>query len=245
MTDDQLSVRLFNKRVLTISVILFLISIGLAYYWVYTNPAVKAYEQQISKEASLQSQIDILEDGNNLLRSSIEQTGKELISFSENKIKYINLASEMSEQYELKINKLSVSDVWEEGQMSGMTTEIEVEGSLPDITKFINSYCGINYTNRINVVSCRPSGRFPWLVRKIDGQNVLGWFDISAEEQAHVQFLKDEETMLNRAATEAGLTYSGNSTDTLVEKDPSITLNEMFSQKVFKVYLKIDFLGRS
>lgn len=246
MTDEQLHIRMINKRMILVAVMLLLLSGGLVYYWISTTPAVKNYESQLSQESSLQGQIQSLEDSNGQLRATIEQAGKELISFSEDKIKYINLASTLSQEYDVHINKLTVSDVWDEGQMSGMTTSIEVQGSLEAVQKFVDSYCDTRYTNRINVVSCRPIDKYPWVERNIDGVKVLKWFDLTKEEAYYKDKMSTERAQLNKAAMEAGLASSAADDYFQKEKDERdpITLDKIFADKTFKVYLVIDFLGR-
>ena len=205
MTDEQLHKRMINKRMIAVAILFLLMSAGLLYYRFSTQADVDTYFYQKSQETSLRSQVQALESTNNSLLSTIEQTGKELVSFSEDKIKYINLASELSEKYSLNIDKLTVSDVWQEGQMSGMTTSIEVQGSLYSIKEFINDYCSTKYTNRINVVSFRPVDRYPWITRGLDDEKVIDWFDLSEEERLYTDKMREEVEELQRAATEAGL----------------------------------------
>ena len=103
---------LLLKRILVVSAILLLLSAGFIYYWLETNSQITRYEAQKAQEVNLQSQIQALESQNNSLRETIEQTGKTLISFTEDRIAYINLASELSTEYDVHINKLVVSDIW-------------------------------------------------------------------------------------------------------------------------------------
>ena len=235
---------LLLKRILVVSAILLLLSAGFIYYWLETNSQITRYEAQKAQEVNLQSQIQALESQNNSLRETIEQTGKTLISFTEDRIAYINLASELSTEYDVHINKLVVSDIWKQGNISGMTTDIEIEGSLDNVQSFVSQYCDVRYTNRINVVSIRPIDRYPWLVRTIDGDKVLTWFDLSTEDSIWADYIKDELQSYNQAMTEAGVTAEvPDELDTSDEEDP-ITVERMFSDRVFKAYLKIDFLGR-
>lgn len=246
MTDEQLHVRMINKRIIIVAILLLFISGGLFYYWYSHASDIAAYEQQKSRESSLQQQVTQLESTNNSLRGTIEQTGKELVSFSEDKIKYINLASKLSDENDVQINKLTVSDVWDEGQMSGMTTTIEVEGPLDNVRNFVNSYCGINYTNRINVVSCRPVGEYPWFSRTIDGERALRWLDLTEEQTKYDVLQREERSKLAQAAMEAGIPSAlpESVIQQQEEEERPITLSKMFEEKTFKVYLVIDFLGR-
>ena len=246
MTDEQLRIRMINKRIIIIAVFIFLISCVLLYYWFIHADDITRYEAEKARESGLNSQVAQLEAANNNLRGTIEQTGKELVSFSEDKIKYINLASKLSEQYSVQINKLTVSNVWNEGTMAGMTTSIEVEGSLSAVRDFVNSYCDSQYTNRINVVSCRPLGIYPWFVRTIDGEQVQSWMDLSEEEVKQQLMEKEQLAELTKAAQEAGLPAA--LPESILaeqeEEDKPITLEKMFAEKTYKVYLVIDFLGR-
>ena len=243
MTDEQLHVRMVNKRMIIIAFLLLLISGLLGYYYYSTSSDVANYATQKSKESSLKQQVDSLEAANATLRATIDQTGRQLVSFSEDKIRYINLASEMATAHSVEIDKLTVSDVWDEGSMAGMTTTIEVEGTLSAIKEFINGYCGLNNTNRINVVSCRPIGRFPWLSRTIDDQLVLEWMDLSHEEALYTDLLRSERREMTEAATEAGIPIADLALDGSQPEIP-ITLDQMFGDQDFKIYLVIDFLGR-
>lgn len=272
MTDEQLNRRIAIKRLLIVAAILILVSCGLFYFRISTEGQVQLYHQQKSQEASVQAQVEQLTSANNQLMATIEENGKELVSFSEDKIKYINLASELSLEHNVVINKLTVSDVWQEGEMSGMTTSIEVEGQLTDVRAFVEEYCGVNYTNRINVVSCRPSGRYVWLSRGIDEQKVLSWFDLSEDEALYQEQLEQQEAEEYRANQEFGLpvaqdpaeaptlageiiydpasdTYIDSLTGSILTQDEleetPITLEKMFADAPMKVYLVIDFLGRA
>lgn len=271
MSDEQLRQRLIIKQRLTIAGVLLLLSVAIVYFWIRTNPEWSQYQFEKDQESSIQAQIDSLTNANNQLLATIEENGKELVSFSEDKIKYINLASELSLSHSVRINKLTVSDVWQEGEMSVMTTSIEVEGDLSDVRRFIDDYCSTNYTNRINVVSCRPSGRYTWLQRGVDGQKVLGWFDLSEDEALYQDIQNQLEAEQAQQNTEAGIPVaSSDDTDELtfaVYWDPElesfvnaltgvvvsqeevdempITLDRMFAPVPMKVYLVIDFLGRA
>ena len=246
MTDEQLHIRMINKRIILVACFLLLVSGLLFYYWYSHSNDILTYNSQKSQEATLQAQVAQLEQNNDALRSTIEQTGKELVSFSDDKIKYINLASQLSDEHDVRINKLTVSDVWDEGQMAGMTTTIEVEGELKNVKEFVNSYCGINYTNRINVVSCRPNGIYPWFARTIDGERALQWLDLTEERTKWDTLQREERQQIINAAMEAGIPAA--LPDSLLSEQEAeeqpITLNKMFEAKTFKAYLVIDFLGR-
>ena len=243
MTDEQLHVRMINKRMIIVAFLLLMISAGLGYYYYSTGSDVVNYAAQKSKEAGLQSRVEALESANAQLRATIDQTGRQLVSFSEDKIRYINLASEMATEHSVEIDKLTVSDVWDEGSMAGMTTTIEVEGTLSAIKEFINGYCGLNNTNRINVMSCRPVGRFPWLSRTIDNELVLDWMDLTYEQSLYVDLLRSERREMTEAATEAGIPVADLELDGAQPEIP-ITLDQMFGDQDFKIYLVVDFLGR-
>lgn len=270
MSDEQLKRRSSIKRLLILAAFLILAAIGILYFRFSTSARVAAYQSQKAQEASVQAQVDSLTSRNSQLMATIEENGKELVSFTDDKIKYINLASELSLSHSVRINKLTVSDVWQEGEMSGMTTTIEVEGTLPDVRAFVEEYCGTNYTNRINTVSCRPSGRYVWLARGIDDQEVLGWFDLSKDEAMYEERQAEQDAEERRQNAEFGLavaepdeaeeslTYkydpaTGKFVDTRTGLEVSqeeleatpITLDKMFADTPYKVYLVIDFLGRA
>lgn len=270
MSDEQLRQRLIIKHRLIIAALLFVVSIALVYYRISTSSEWSQYQFEKQQEASIQAQVDSLTATNNQLLATIEENGKELVSFSEDKIKYINLASELSLEHSVRINKLTVSDVWQEGEMSGMTTTIEVEGALSDVRGFVDEYCSTNYTNRINVVSCRPSGRYAWLQRGIDGQDVLGWFDLSEDDALYKDLQDQEAAEQAQQNAEFGIpavSEEEDETATLIYWDPElesfvdamtgqtlsqeeldetpITLDKMFAPVPMKVYLVIDFLGRA
>ena len=91
MTDEQLHRRMISKRLLIVSVLLLLLGAGLLYYRFYRQPELQQYRAQKAQETSLQSQITQLQATNGQMSATIEENGKELVSFSEDKIKYINL----------------------------------------------------------------------------------------------------------------------------------------------------------
>lgn len=243
MRDAQLAKNIKIKNMLIASFLLIVISSGLGYFKFSTDAEVAKYRSDKAKEDSLQDQIDEMTEQNSQLQYSIDENGKELVSFTEDKIKYINLASELSQKYSVKLNKLAVSDVWSEGQMSVMTTSVEVDGDLQDIANFINEYCGANYTNRINIVSCRPIDRYPWLTRTIDGTRVISWFDLEEEQTNYETYIKENDTADISEGTENGtlVTPPG----TTLSPATYITIDDMFASKTMRVYLQIDFLGRN
>ena len=271
MSDEQLKRKSSIKKILILSGVLLLASVMLMYFRYATNASYQTYQSQKAQEGSVRDNVMVLSNANSELLVIIEENGKELVSFSEDKIKYINLASELSIQHGVTINKLTVSDVWNEGEMSGMTTSIEVEGDLTAVKEFIEDYCSTEYTNRINVVSCRPAGRYAWLERGIDGENALTWFDLGPdqamyEEQENVSSsgllqlqapdgdfglpitnMSELDLPYTYDAATGKFVYSGTSVavdqDTLDETP--ITLEKMFADSPMKAYLVIDFLGRA
>lgn len=182
MSDVQLKRRLVIRRRIIISILTLLLAAGMLYFKYTTEASYEAYLADKAQESSLQSTLKFLQEEKRNLQATVDENGKQLVSFTEDKIKYINLASQLSIEHNVRINKLTVSDIMQEGAMSIMTTTIEVEGMFGDVQDFISSYCSTNYTNRINVVSCRPSGRYAWLQRNIDDDLVLTWFDLGQEK---------------------------------------------------------------
>lgn len=270
MTDEQLKRKADIKKILFGSGLLLLLACGLLYFRWSTTPEVDAYKAQKAQEANVQSQVSTLNTANAELMAVIDENGQELVSFTEDKIKYINLASQLSLSHQVRINQLSVSDVWQEGEMSGMTTTIEVEGELTDVKEFIEEYCSTNYTNRINVVSCRPTGRYAWIARNIDDNSVISWFNLGPDEAMYIEQQQQEqaEAYQNQSQAEFGLPitfveesdlsysydpntgkflYNGTSVEvpqSVLDETP-ITLEKMFANNLIKAYLVIDFLGRA
>lgn len=242
MTDEQLRTRLKIKRTMLLAVLLLLLSSPLIYFKVATDAEVEKYESDKAQEASLQTQADQLEQQNLELQQSIDENGRELVSFSEDKLKYINLASELSEKLDVRLNKLSVSDIWTDGQMSVMTTDIEIDGDMVSVSNFVRQYCGGN-TSRINKISCRPIDRYPWLARTIDGDKVLSWFDLTDEESSYEQYVQENDLPDESNRFEAGIPVAPEGTE-IAEID-YITIGDMFADKTMRTYLQIDFLGRN
>lgn len=242
MTDEQLHRRMISKRLLIVAVVLILLGCGLLYYRFYRQPELANYRSLKAQEQGLRDQVTQLQATNGQMSAMIEENGKELVSFSEDKIVYINLASELSSKWDVTINELSVSDIWTEGQMAGMTTVVEVQGNLESVRGFISDYCGSNYTNRISRIACRPDDRFEWMYRYIDDLQILKWFDLAKEkemwetENAEAIRQQQQEILNNGGSLENWEGTSG------VVK--SITLDDMFKNYTFKLYLQVDFLGR-
>ena len=242
MSDEALHRRMMSKRLLIISVLLILLGCGLYYVKIYYDPMLSAYRAQKAQEAGLQQQIESLQSTVAQMTNTIEETGKELVSFTEDKIKYINIASELASKYEVNINELSVSDVINQGQMSMMTTIVEVQGDLEGVRGFISEYCSQNYTNRITKVSLRPDDRYDWMHRYIDDLLVLPWFDLTDE----ITKWEEENADAIRQQQQEILNNGGSVSDIndLVGEAKSITLDDMFKNYTFKLYLQVDFLGR-
>lgn len=229
MSDEQLHRRMVSKRLLIIALVLVAFSGGLFYYRYYMQTDLNRWKSEKAQENSLRNEIQALESAIGGLSSTIEETGKELVSFSEDKIVYINLASELATKYGVTINELSVSDVWTEGQMAGMTTVVEVQGTFEGVRGFVSEYCGTNHTNRITKIACRPDARFEWMWRYIDDLIIMPWFDLTEEESMY-----DKE--MSEANRENGMVVE--------DEVRSITLEDMFADYTFKLYLQVDFLGR-
>ena len=269
MSDEQLRRKAILIRICAIALVINLLSGGLFYYHYITTPVIEAHDREMSMVDSVRAQINRLTEDNNILMSRIESSGEELVSFSEDKIKYINLASQLSQKYSVIINHLTVSDVWLEGEMSGMTTIIEVEGKLAKVRDFLSEYCSVNNVNRIKTISCRPAGRYAWLSRSIDGQEVISWFDLGDEQLLHDAMEAEEEAAKKAGQTGATSILTGMSQvfseqymynektgrfeyilsgeevpQSVLDKTP-ITLEKMFADQKVKVYLIVDFLGRS
>lgn len=270
MTDEQLKRKADIKKILMGSGLLLLLAIGLFYFRWKTNEDITIYKSQKAQEATVQSQVNALTSSNAELMAVIEENGQELVSFTEDKIKYVNLASQLSLAHQVHINQLTVSDVWQEGEMSGMTTTIEVEGDLTNIKEFIEEYCSTNYTNRINVVSCRPTGRYAWVSRNIDENNVISWFNLGPDEAMYIEqqqqeqaeayqqqsqadfglpitFIEDTELSYSYDQNTGKFYYNGTSVEvpqSVLDETP-ITLEKMFANNTIKAYLVIDFLGRA
>lgn len=270
MTDEQLKRKADIKKILLISGFLLLLSGCLFYFRIRTQPELDFYNQQKMQESSVQMQVDALTSSNAELMAVIDENGQELVSFTEDKIKYINLASQLSLENQVRINKLVVSDVWQEGEMSGMTTTLEVEGELLNVKDFLDQYCGSNNINRINVVSCRPTGRYAWLDRNIDGDNVISWFNLGPDEAMYIEQQQEEQAAIYQSQSQAdfGLPitfvddtdmgysfdessgrfyYNGTSVEVpqeILDETP-ITLEKMFADTPIKAYLVVDFLGRA
>ena len=271
MNDEALARKAQSKKYLLASVILLLLSCGIFYYRYSTQPIWDQYQMEKAQEESVRQQVDSLTKINNDLLAIIEENGKELVSFSEDKLTYINLASELSTTHAVRINKLVVSDVWTEGEMSVMTSVIEVEGLLPNITDFIESYCSEDSANRINVISCRPKGRYAWLSRGIDGQKVLSWFNL--EEDEALAEAQGDDAIVQAIEENSEFGIPGVNPEEFEEGDPMfiydpinrvfidqrtgeqvsqellestpITLDKMFASYPVKVYIVVDFLGRA
>ncbi len=242
MTDELLHKRMIAKRLIIVAVVLLVLSIGLFYFKVTEQPEIDAYNAQIAQEAGLQSTIKSLQDVNSQLNATIEQNGKKLVSFSEDKIVYTVRASEEAEKWGVTITKLQVSNIWVEGQMSGMTTRIEIEGNLDAVRGFVSEYCDTEHTNRITTISCRPIGRYPWMSRDIDNNLVIDWFNLDEE-------FKNFENMSDQQREEFLLELQAAGYNPILGDDGSIsvkplTIEEMFKDFTFKLYLEVDFLGQ-
>lgn len=244
MTDEQISRRKAVVRSITISVFLLVLAAALGYFRFITAYDWNMYKTEKAQEVELQSQIDNMTTQNSTLSATIDETGKQLVSFSEDKLKYINLASTLSVTHKVQINKLTVSDTWTEGQMSGMTSTIEVQGMPSDVQAFVLEYCSSDSANRVNAVSYRPTDEYVWVKRDIDDSRVLSWFDLGDEHQKYDQENATQNTNssdLASAAKEQAVAGDGS----FVPKDHSITLAQMFQAKEVKAYLVVDFLGRA
>lgn len=245
MSDQQIHRRMMSKRLLIISVLLVILGCGLYYVKIYFDPSLASYRSQKSQEAGLQSQITSLQGTISNMSQTIEETGKELVSFSEDKIKYVNLASELSTKYDVTITELSVSDVLSQGQMSMMTTVVEVEGDLEGVRGFISEYCGQNYTNRITKISMRPYGEEQsWTKRYIDELTVLDWYSEAMQEERQLWEEENQEAIRQQQQDILNAGGSVSDVNALNGKRHSLTLDDLFKNYTFRLYLQVDFLGR-
>lgn len=266
MSDEQLRRRKSLIRLCIVSLVLNLLAGGLGYYHYTTAPQLESYDNEIRQIDNIKEQVNRLTEDNNVLMARIESSGEELVSFTEDKIRYINLASQLSQRYTVTINQLMVSDVWVEGDVSGMTTMIEIEGKLDKVRDFLSEYCGVNNVNRIRTISCRPSGRYAWLARNIDGKQVISWFDLEDDQAIHEEISAAEDAqsagagqsiltgmstmfyeqyMYNERTGRFEYLLTGEEVPQEVLDKTPITLEKMFADQVVKVYLVVDFLGRA
>lgn len=215
---------------------------GSVYYYNSTQGIVDTYNSERSQAKSIQQQISQMEQSTADLQAVVDNS-KQLVSFSDDKIKYITLASELSKKYNVKLNKLTVSDLWQEGQMSVMTTQVEIIGSLEDARSFVDEYCSTEYTNRINVVSMRQDEDFVWVSRGIDGKPILRWFNLEAEAAYWQDYYKEKELEKKLLAAQAGVSYTPTTPTTDNKKEP-ISMEELWETTPVKLFLEIDFLGR-
>lgn len=245
MTDEQMRLKESVRRLTIVGLLLIALASSIA-VWCYNQRSVyEYYLEDKRREANLQAQMDSLSKENNRLYEVIEENGKELVSFTENKIMYVNLASELAIKYNVRINQLSVGDVVSEGEMSSMTTIVEIEGKLEDIRKFVTDYCGTNYTNRIEVVSCRPNGRYAWLARNIDGENILAWFDLTEDKKIYEEWVEEGYAAREQAEKDAEAGIVREEDDYIEEVQRPVTADELFEDVPLRVFMSIDFLGRA
>lgn len=230
-----------SRNLFIVALLLFVMSGGLLYYSSTNEATVKNYEADVASASSLESQIASLTQENERLTSTIEQNGKELVSFTDDKNKYTTLASDLSKTYNVKLNKLTVSDIWQDGQMAVMTTNVELSGTYDNVRKFVDEYCSNEYTNRINVVSLRQDEDYVWVSRDIDGELILDWFDLSEEQSYYDKFVQEKEAERQALANAAGVKLESTTAE---ERDP-ISLEVLWRDVPIKAYLEIDFLGRN
>lgn len=242
MTDEQLHRKLVAKRLIIVAVILLIAAGGLLYYRSTNLPALAQYRSLKAQEASLEGQVQQLQTDNAAKQAIIEENGRSLVSFSDDQNVFVTRATDLALQNGVKVTELSVSSVWSEGSMSGQTARVEVEGSLGGVRGFVSQYCDPTVTNRITHISCRPTDDYPWMSRYMDQLNVLGWLDLKDEEAKFATELQDYYRQQNQQALN-----EGESVMQFVDPNatrPSITLDDMFKDFTFKMYIQVDFLGR-
>lgn len=241
MTDEQLHRRLVSQRLLIVAVILLLAAAGLLYYRSTQLPGLANYRALRAQEASLEQEVQNLQSQVATVSSTIEENGRSLVSFTEDRNVFVTRASDLAVKWGVILDELSVSGVWNEGSMAGQTARVQVRGSLQGVRGFIDEYCDPNVTNRITHVSCRPTDDYPWMSRYIDDLTVLNWLDLSEEEALYLGELQELRRQQQQALLNGGETvefYDPTATR------PSITLDDMFKDFTFRLYLEVDFLGR-
>lgn len=245
MTDSQIKQKESTRRAIILLVFAVLVS-GFAWYWYYQLHTDYTYwEKEKQQEVVIQQQVTNLSNAVQEMATQIDEAGKELVSFTEDRIKYVNLASDLSSKHNLRIERLTVSDLKTEGEMQIMTTSIEVDGMFEDVNNFVKDYCAEHNMNRINIVSCRPTGRYAWVTRGIDEEKVLGWFDLEPEQELHDAYVdKVQGSGANSYGQHVDLDKAEDKPVNVVEYD-AITVDKMFAEEPFRIFLEVDFLGRS
>lgn len=208
-------------------------------YQMENKSIVETYESDRQQESSLRSQVESLTSETQSLQDTVDNSS-ELVSFSDDKIRYITLASDLSKSYNVKMNKFTVSDIWKDAEMSVMTTKIELVGALSDIRKFVDAYASTNYVNRVNIVSLRQDEDFVWVSRDIDGKPILSWFNLDSETAYWQSYYREKELEKKALAAAAGEVYNS---PLDAEKEP-ISMQALWEETPMKIYLEIDFLGR-
>ena len=241
MTDEQLHRRLVAQRLLIVAVILLLAAAGLLYYRSTQLPGLANYRALRAQESSLEQEVQNLQSQVSTVSATIEENGKSLVSFNDDRNVFITRASDLAVKYGVIMDELSVSDVWTEGSMAGQTARVQVRGSMQGVRGFLSEYCDPTVTNRITHVSCRPTDEYPWMTRYIDDLNVLGWLDLSEEESLYLGELQELRRQQQQAALNGGESVEFYDP---TQTRPSIKLDDMFKDFTFRLYLEVDFLGR-
>lgn len=243
MTDEKISRRKAVMKSVITCVVLLAVCLASIGFVMFTQVDVDEWELAKEKEHSLQMQLDSVAAQNSQLSATIEETGKKLVSFSDDKLTYIDKASTLSITHEVQINKLTVSDVWSEGQMSGMTVTIEVQGNTKDVQDFVLEYCSSQSANRVNSISYRPADKYVWVQRSVDDSRVLSWFDLQ-EEEAQYAVNQQKQQQKSAVVKMEGDLATADDGDTVDESD-EISIETMFADRPVKAYLVVDFLGRA
>lgn len=145
------------------------------------TPEVSSAIAAANEITSLDTQVSNTKAEIKSLDSVIQSYGKAFVDLSENKDNYVRALGQLCNGNLLNIHKMTVGNiVSEEGGLSNMCVELELQGDLAHIRAFIDDMYDSEMLCRINSISYRLTDEtFSWMWRAIDDNDMVSWWDIS------------------------------------------------------------------
>lgn len=175
------------KELLVISFVLIILAIGLLF--IQKNILNIKYEEmrtQINSTAELSRKISSVDAETLSYQSTLQKAGKVFSNLQQKKEEYTSYLGETTMANRLNINKMTVDDVQPHSDgLYTMTVSLEVQGDLYNIKNFVQQLYDSSIVNRINSFSYRLQSErnLQWMWRAVDDEQLVSWWDLSAEEE--------------------------------------------------------------
>lgn len=171
-----------NVKILRIPLLaVFAASAVLLLVWAaFLHPVSIGLTANSSHKSILEEQLDRAEKQAAELEAMVKEKTEDNVLDTEKILAEISAASEA---LNLSIDRLSIGEPSVSGAFKTVSVQIEICGYANDITAFFNEFCPKTSFNTVESFSLRKVENLPWLIREVDTELPLDWWDLQSKEQ--------------------------------------------------------------